>query len=55
MTAKPVKLAVRDVAKSFRIRGKCPSEDRILNVLGGVSFQVRQSVKVDVERQRCSG
>jgi NitT/TauT family transport system ATP-binding protein len=37
-----VKLAVRNVRKSFRIRGRRESEDRILNVLSDVSFDVRQ-------------
>src|SRR5262249_29004877 len=41
MSEKPVKLAVRSLRKSFRIRGRRPSDDRILNVLGDVSFDVR--------------
>ena len=36
-----VKLAVRNVNKRFRIRGRRPADDRILNVLGDVSFDVR--------------
>ena len=37
-----VKLAVRHVRKSFRIRGRGQTADRVLNVLGDVSFDVRQ-------------
>ena len=48
MNNRPVKLAVRDVAKSFRIRGRRPSQDRILNVLGGVSFDVGQGELVSI-------
>jgi NitT/TauT family transport system ATP-binding protein len=48
MNTRPVKLAVRDVAKSFRIRGRRPSQDRILNVLGSVSFDVRQGELVSI-------
>ncbi len=48
MNSRPVKLAVRDVAKSFRIRGRRPAQDRILNVLGGVSLDVRQGELVSI-------
>ena len=48
MNDKAVKLAIRDVKKSFRIRGRRPSQDRILNVLGGVSFDVRQGELVSI-------
>lgn len=34
------KLVVRDVRKTFRIRGRSEADDRLLNVLGGVSFDV---------------
>ena len=40
--AETVKLAVRHVRKSFRIRGRGQTPDRVLNVLGDVSFDVRQ-------------
>jgi NitT/TauT family transport system ATP-binding protein len=36
-----VKLAVRDVKKTFRVRGSSRAEDSLLNVLGGVSFDTR--------------
>ncbi|HUO22345.1 MAG TPA: ABC transporter ATP-binding protein [Caulobacteraceae bacterium] len=42
MTDKPAKLVVRDIAKTFRIRGGRGVAERFLNVLGGVSFDVRQ-------------
>jgi len=48
MAGKTVKLAVRNVRKSFRIRGRRESEDRILNVLGDVSFDVRQGEVVSL-------
>jgi NitT/TauT family transport system ATP-binding protein len=48
MNNRPVKLAVCDVTKSFRIRGRRPRLDRILNVLGGVSFEVRQGELVSI-------
>lgn len=34
------KLVVRDVHKTFRIRGRTEAEDRLLPVLGGVTFDV---------------
>jgi NitT/TauT family transport system ATP-binding protein len=43
-----VKLAVRNVSKSFRIRGTREAEDRILRVLGDVSFDVRQGEVVSL-------
>jgi ABC-type nitrate/sulfonate/bicarbonate transport system ATPase subunit len=42
------KLAVRHVRKSFRIRGRGQAEDRILSVLGDVSFDVRQGEVVSL-------
>jgi NitT/TauT family transport system ATP-binding protein len=48
MTDEPVKLAVRNVNKSFRIRGRREAEDRILRVLGDVSFDVRLGEKVSL-------
>jgi NitT/TauT family transport system ATP-binding protein len=36
-----IKLAVRDVKKTFRIRGRTRAEDTVLNVLGGVNFDAR--------------
>ena len=42
MASDPVKLAVRNVSKSFRIRGRRGIQDRVLNVLKDVSFDVRQ-------------
>ena len=42
------KLAVRNVSKSFRMRGRRESQDRILNVLGDVSFDVRQGEVVSL-------
>ena len=48
MTGEAVKLAVRNVNKSFRIRGRRETEDRILHVLGDVSFDVRQGEVVSL-------
>ena len=48
VTGKTVKLAVQDVSKSFRIQGRRWTPDRILNVLGGVSFEVRQGEIVSI-------
>jgi len=48
MAGEHVKLAVRHVSKSFRIRGRRESEDRILSVLGDVSFDVRQGEVVSL-------
>jgi NitT/TauT family transport system ATP-binding protein len=48
MPTDTVKLAVRKVSKSFRIRGQRGSQDRILNVLGDVSFDVRQGEVVSL-------
>ena len=48
VTGEAVKLAVRNVRKSFRIRGRRETEDRILNVLGDVSFDVRQGEVVSL-------
>jgi len=48
MASDAVKLAVRNVRKSFRIRGSRPAEDRVLNVLGDVSFDVRQGEVVSL-------
>jgi NitT/TauT family transport system ATP-binding protein len=42
MANEAVKLSVRDVRKAFRLRGGIGSKDRALQVLGGVSFDVRQ-------------
>ena len=42
------KLAVRNVSKSFRIRGDSQAQERILNVLGDVSFDVRQGEVVSL-------
>jgi NitT/TauT family transport system ATP-binding protein len=43
-----VKLAVRNVSKSFRIRGRHQTNDRVLHVLGDVSFDVRQGEVVSL-------
>ncbi len=43
-----VRLAVRNVKKSFRIRGRREADDRILNVLGDVSFDVQQGEVVSL-------
>ena len=52
MTGTAQKLVVRDVHKSFRIRGRARAQDRtqerVLNVLGGVSFEVRQGELVSI-------
>ena len=48
MASGTVKLAVRNVTKSFRIRGPRRGAERILNVLGGVSFEVQQGELVSV-------
>ena len=48
MMDKAQKLVVRDVAKSFRIRGQRGGADRVLNVLGGVSFEVAQGELVSI-------
>jgi NitT/TauT family transport system ATP-binding protein len=42
VAAEALKLSVREVSKSFRLRGGAASRDRLLNVLRGVSFDVRQ-------------
>jgi len=42
------KLVVRDVSKSFRIRGQRGAADRVLNVLGGVSFEIGQGELVSI-------
>jgi NitT/TauT family transport system ATP-binding protein len=42
MTGDTVKLTVRNVSKSFRIRGRGRTQDRVLRVLDDVSFEVRQ-------------
>ena len=48
MIEKTAKLVVRDVSKSFRIRGRSGSDDKILNVLGSVNFEVRQGELVSI-------
>jgi len=48
MSGDTVKLAIRNVAKSFRIRGQRGSADHIENVLGDVSFDVRQGEVVSL-------
>ena len=48
MAFQATKLVVRDVSKSFRIRGRRGSDDQILHVLGGVSFEVRQGELVSI-------
>src|SRR5579859_2512660 len=48
MTVGAQKLVVRDVTKSFRIRGRSSTQDRVLNVLGGVSFDIRQGEIVSI-------
>jgi NitT/TauT family transport system ATP-binding protein len=48
MPGESVKLAVRNVKKSFRIRGRRENQDRILNVLGDVTFDVRQGEVVSL-------
>ena len=48
MAGDTVRLAVRNVKKSFRIRGRREADDRILNVLGDVSFDVRQGEVVSL-------
>lgn len=42
MEAGAIKLAVKDVRKAFRVRGKTRDEDSVVNILGGVSFDVMQ-------------
>ena len=42
MAGDTVKLAVRNVSKTFRIRGRGQTPDRVLKVLGDVTFDVRQ-------------
>jgi NitT/TauT family transport system ATP-binding protein len=46
--SRAVKLTVRNVSKSFRIRGRREADDRILHVLGDVSFDVRQGEVVSL-------
>jgi NitT/TauT family transport system ATP-binding protein len=43
-----IKLAVRDVKKTFRVRGRTRAEDSLLNVLGGVSFDARDGEVVSL-------
>ena len=40
MASPGVKLTVDNVWKTFRVRGKTAAQDRLINVLGGVSFDV---------------
>jgi NitT/TauT family transport system ATP-binding protein len=42
MDDKTIKLTVRNVHKTFRLRGSATGDDRLLNVLGGVSFDVHE-------------
>jgi NitT/TauT family transport system ATP-binding protein len=42
MAGQTIKLAVRDVHKSFLVRGRTRADDTLLNVLGGISFDVRE-------------
>src|SRR5580698_3921835 len=48
MTGSAQKLVLRDVTKSFRIRGRRGAQDRVLNVLGGVSFDIAQGELVSI-------
>ncbi|HMF97343.1 MAG TPA: ABC transporter ATP-binding protein [Vicinamibacterales bacterium] len=48
MTREPVKLAVRNVSKSFRVRGPRHGHGRVEHVLGDVSFDVRQGEVVSL-------
>ena len=43
-----VKLSVRDVCKTFRLRGNAAGKDQYLNVLRNVSFDVRQGEIVSI-------
>jgi NitT/TauT family transport system ATP-binding protein len=43
-----IKLAVRNVRKSFRMRGRGGVSDRILHVLGDISFDVREGEVVSL-------
>jgi NitT/TauT family transport system ATP-binding protein len=43
-----VKLSVRNVSKSFRMHGRHGVPDRVLNVLGDVSFDVREGEVVSL-------
>lgn len=42
MIGSAVKLSVRGVNKSFRVRGRNGADDSVLHILGGVSFDVRE-------------
>ena len=48
MTREPVKLAVRNVSKSFRVGGSRHGHGRVVNVLGDVSFDVHQGEVVSL-------
>lgn len=48
MPSETVKLSVRNVKKSFRIRGRRGVPDRMLNVLGDVSFDVKEGEVVSL-------
>jgi NitT/TauT family transport system ATP-binding protein len=48
MSAETIKLAVRDIKKTFRVRGRTRAEDTLLNVLGGVSFDVHEGELVSL-------
>lgn len=48
MPSENQKLSVRHVGKSFRIRGQHGSPDRMLNVLGDVSFDVKEGELVSL-------
>lgn len=48
MVSDTVKLAVRDISKSFRVRDARAGEFHVQKVLGGVSFQVMQGELVSI-------
>jgi NitT/TauT family transport system ATP-binding protein len=48
MSEGPVKLAVRGVTKTFRLRGTQSGGEQFLNVLRGVSFDVKQGEIVSI-------
>ncbi len=48
MANTPVKLQVKDVAKSFRVQARSGTPETVLNILGGVSFDVPEGEIVSI-------
>jgi NitT/TauT family transport system ATP-binding protein len=48
MASESIKLSVKDVCKTFRLRGNAQGKDQYLNVLRNVNFDVRQGEIVSI-------